>query len=290
MLLMSVVAFAQNQIKGHVADATGEPIIGANVTVKGTTTGTITDIDGNFTLEVGSTDGTLVVSFIGYKSVEAKMNGTAPINVVLQEDTETLDEVVVVGYGTQNRKSLTGAISDVKSESLTRSVSTTTAGALTGKIAGISTRAKDARPGKGINLEIRNMGTPLFVIDGIPYGGNTSNDWLVNSEVSGNDVFNALNIEDIESITVLKDASAAIYGLRASNGVVLVTTKKGKKLRVLYTTQVKTAPPTFILFVNNEDLIQESYKRYLENKMREAFGFTGTPIRLSFRERKEKQQ
>lgn len=229
MLLMSVVAFAQNQIKGHVADATGEPIIGANVTVKGTTTGTITDIDGNFTLEVESTDGTLVVSFIGYKSVEAKMNGTAPINVVLQEDTETLDEVVVVGYGTQNRKSLTGAISDVKSESLTRSVSTTTAGAVTGKIAGISTRAKDARPGKGINLEIRNMGTPLFVIDGIPYGGNTSNDWLVNSEVSGNDVFNALNIEDIESITVLKDASAAIYGLRASNGVVLVTTKKGKK-------------------------------------------------------------
>ena len=229
MLLMSVVAFAQNQVTGHVADATGEPIIGANVTVKGTTVGTITDIDGNFTLEVGSTDGTLVVSFIGYKSAEAAIKGKSPINVILQEDTETLDEVVVVGYGTQNRKSLTGAISDVKSESLTRSVSTTTAGALSGKIAGISTRAKDARPGKGISLEIRNMGAPLYVIDGIPYGGNTGNDWLVNSEVSGNDVFNSLNIEDIESITVLKDDSAAIYGLRASNGVVLVTTKKGKK-------------------------------------------------------------
>ena len=229
MLLMSVVAFAQNQVTGHVADATGEPIIGANVTVKGPTVGTITDIDGNFTLEVGSTDGTLVVSFIGYKSAEAAIKGKSPINVILQEDTETLDEVVVVGYGTQNRKSLTGAISDVKSESLTRSVSTTTAGALSGKIAGISTRAKDARPGKGISLEIRNMGAPLYVIDGIPYGGNTGNDWLVNSEVSGNDVFNSLNIEDIESITVLKDASAAIYGLRASNGVVLVTTKKGKK-------------------------------------------------------------
>lgn len=229
MLLISVVAFAQNQVTGHVADATGEPIIGANVTVKGTTVGTITDIDGNFTLEVGSTDGTLVVSFIGYKSAEAAIKGKSPINVILQEDTETLDEVVVVGYGTQNRKSLTGAISDVKSESLTRSVSTTTAGALSGKIAGISTRAKDARPGKGISLEIRNMGAPLYVIDGIPYGGNTGNDWLVNSEVSGNDVFNSLNIEDIESITVLKDASAAIYGLRASNGVVLVTTKKGKK-------------------------------------------------------------
>lgn len=229
MLLMSVVAFAQNQVTGHVADATGEPTVGANVTVKGTTVGTITDIDGNFTLEVGSTDGTLVVSFIGYKSAEAAIKGKSPINVILQEDTETLDEVVVVGYGTQNRKSLTGAISDVKSESLTRSVSTTTAGALSGKIAGISTRAKDARPGKGISLEIRNMGAPLYVIDGIPYGGNTGNDWLVNSEVSGNDVFNSLNIEDIESITVLKDASAAIYGLRASNGVVLVTTKKGKK-------------------------------------------------------------
>lgn len=170
-----------------------------------------------------------MVSFIGYKSAEAAIKGKSPINVILQEDTETLDEVVVVGYGTQNRKSLTGAISDVKSESLTRSVSTTTAGALSGKIAGISTRAKDARPGKGISLEIRNMGAPLYVIDGIPYGGNTGNDWLVNSEVSGNDVFNSLNIEDIESITVLKDASAAIYGLRASNGVVLVTTKKGKK-------------------------------------------------------------
>ena len=219
----------KSSYRSHVADATGEPIIGANVTVKGTTVGTITDIDGNFTLEVGSTDGTLVVSFIGYKSAEAAIKGKSPINVILQEDTETLDEVVVVGYGTQNRKSLTGAISDVKSESLTRSVSTTTAGALSGKIAGISTRAKDARPGKGISLEIRNMGAPLYVIDGIPYGGNTGNDWLVNSEVSGNDVFNSLNIEDIESITVLKDASAAIYGLRASNGVVLVTTKKGKK-------------------------------------------------------------
>lgn len=229
MLFCSAIAFAQNQITGHVVDTTGEPVIGANVTVKGTATGTITDIDGNFTLPVESNDGILTISFIGYKSAEVSINGKTQINVTLKEDSETLDEVVVVGYGTQTKKSLTGAISDVKSESLTRSVSTTTAGALAGKIAGISTRAKDARPGKGINLEIRNMGTPLYVIDGIPYGGNTGSDWLQASEVSGNDVFNALNIEDIESITILKDASAAIYGLRASNGVVLVTTKKGRK-------------------------------------------------------------
>lgn len=229
MLFCSAIAFAQNQITGHVVDTTGEPVIGANVTVKGTATGTITDIDGNFTLPVESNDGILIVSFIGYKSAEVSINGKTQINVTLKEDTETLDEVVVVGYGTQTKKSLTGAISDVKSESLTRSVSTTTAGALAGKMAGISTRAKDARPGKGISLEIRNMGAPLYVIDGIPYGGNTGSDWLQASEVSGNDVFNALNIEDIESITILKDASAAIYGLRASNGVVLVTTKKGRK-------------------------------------------------------------
>ena len=228
-LLLSAAAFAQTQVTGHVADVRGEDIIGANVTVKGTSNGTITDIDGNFTINVDDKNATLAISFIGYKTKEVKIDGKTHLQIVLEEDTETLDEVVVVGYGTQTKKSLTGAISDVKSDALTRSVSTTTAGALSGKIAGVSTRAVDARPGRGINLEIRNMGSPLFVIDGIPYGGMNSRDWLQASDVSGSDVFNALNIEDIESITVLKDASAAIYGLRASNGVVLVTTKKGKK-------------------------------------------------------------
>ena len=227
-LLLSAAAFAQTQVTGHVADVRGEDIIGANVTVKGTSNGTITDIDGNFTINVDDKNATLAISFIGYKTKEMKIGEKAHLQIVLEEDMETLDEVVVVGYGTQTKKSLTGAISDVKSDALTRSVSTTTAGALSGKIAGVSTRAVDARPGRGINLEIRNMGSPLFVIDGIPYGGMNSRDWLQASDVSGSDVFNALNIEDIESITVLKDASAAIYGLRASNGVVLVTTKKGK--------------------------------------------------------------
>ena len=229
LLLTSVAVFAQTQITGHVADMKGEAIIGANVTLKGTTNGTITDFDGHFTLNVNDPNGILAVSFIGYKTKEVKIGEKTIFQIILEEDTETLDEVVVVGYGTQTKKSLTGAVSDVKSDALTRSVSTTTAGALSGKIAGISTRAVDARPGRGINLEIRNMGSPLFVIDGIPYGGMNSRDWLQASDVSGNDVFNALNIEDIESITVLKDASAAIYGLRAANGVVLVTTKKGRK-------------------------------------------------------------
>lgn len=200
MLLMSLAAFAQSKITGNVSDNSGFPVIGANVVVKGTNNGTITDIDGNFSLDVESSSCTLQVTFIGYKTEEVKANANSPVKVILKEDTETLDEVVVVGYGTQKKKSLTGAVSDVKSDDLTRSLSTTTAGALSGKIAGISTRATDARPGKGIQLEIRNMGAPLYVIDGIPYGGKSSSDWLVTSEVSGADVFNSLNLEDIEKL------------------------------------------------------------------------------------------
>ena len=123
----------------------GEAIIGANVTLKGTTNGTITDFDGHFTLNVNDPNGILAVSFIGYKTKEVKIGEKTIFQIILEEDTETLDEVVVVGYGTQTKKSLTGAVSDVKSDALTRSVSTTTAGALSGKIAGISTRAVDAR-------------------------------------------------------------------------------------------------------------------------------------------------
>lgn len=229
MLLLSAAGFAQIQITGHVIDSQGETVIGANVSVKGTTNGTITDVDGNFTLTVDNTNGTLVISYIGYKTEEIKMGGKTDFQIVMKEDTQALEEVIVVGYGSQSKRNVTGAISNVKSEALTRSVSTSTAGALAGKIQGVSTRAMDARPGKGINLEIRNMGNPLYVIDGIPYGGQTGTDWVQSSNVSGNDAFNALNIEDIESISILKDASASIYGLRAANGVVLVTTKKGRK-------------------------------------------------------------
>lgn len=229
MMLLSVSVLAQTGITGFVADLQGEPIIGANVKVKGTSNGTITDVEGNFTLNADAGSGTLVVSFIGYKTVETKMSGKANFRIVLEEDSEILDEVVVVGYGVQSKRNVTGAISNVKSDALTRSASTSTAGALTGKIQGVTTRAKDARPGKGISLEVRNMGSPLYVIDGIPYGGQTGSDWVQSSNVSGNDVFNSLGLEDIESISILKDASAAIYGLRAANGVVLVTTKKGGK-------------------------------------------------------------
>lgn len=225
--VFSLSVMAQSAVTGSVIDVNQEPLIGVNVVEKGTTNGTITDFDGNFTIEVKE-GAVLVFSYIGYLSQEV-VAGNKKLEITLLEDSEMLDELVVVGYGSQSKRKITTAVSSVNSEEILRSSSTTTAGALSGKMAGISTRAIDSRPGRGINVEIRNMGKPLYVIDGIPYGGDASRNWLGKSRVSGEDAFNALSLEDIESISILKDASASIYGLRASSGVVLVTTKKGRK-------------------------------------------------------------
>ncbi len=188
-------------------------MISVSVSVKGTTVGTSTDINGNYSLQVPDRNSTLVFSYIGYLTQEVPIDNRSTINVTLATDTKTIDEVVVVGYGTQSKETLTGAVSNIKSEDITRTTSVTTSGALVGKVAGLNARQADARPGSGTTLQIRNMGTPLYVIDGIP---------------SDEGSFNNLGINDIESISLLKDASASIYGLRAANGVVLVTTKKGR--------------------------------------------------------------
>ncbi|MBL3655836.1 SusC/RagA family TonB-linked outer membrane protein [Fulvivirga sediminis] len=215
-------------LKGTVLDEFGDPLPGATIIESGTQNGTITDVDGQFQIRVP--EGAVInISFVGYSVQEIPVGSQTQISVTLEPDVESLEEVVVVGYGTQKKENVTGAVSTVKSKELTRSTSTTTAGALAGRVQGVTVRAKDARPGKGAAIEIRNMGNPLYVIDGIAYGGQSGSDWLNSSNVSGADMFNSLNMEDIESISILKDASAAIYGLRASNGVVLVTTKKGKK-------------------------------------------------------------
>lgn len=213
MLFCSFEAMAQgNKVTGKVVDSTGEPLIGVNVLVKGTTLGIITDFEGNYSIEAAQ-GATLQFTYVGYvpQSVVVKQN---VINVTMKEDTETLDEVVVIGYGTQKKGSLTGAVTAVKSEELVRTTTPTTAGALVGKAPGISARQADGRPGASAAIQIRNMGTPLYVIDGIQCEEGQ---------------FNNIDVNDIESITVLKDASAAIYGLRAANGVVLVTTKSGKR-------------------------------------------------------------
>lgn len=217
------------KVRGKVRDDKGEELAGVIVSVKGTTKGVATDINGNFSIDAPDKEAILIFSFVGYKTQEVVLGNRVTVDVVMVSTETSLEEVVVVGYGTQSKRNISGAVSEIKSTDITRSSTTTTSGALAGKVQGISVRSKDARPGRGAVIEVRNMGNPLFVIDGIPYGGNPSRDWVQTNTVSGQDAFNALNIEDIENITILKDASAAIYGLRASSGVVLVTTKKGSK-------------------------------------------------------------
>ncbi|MCS4226379.1 TonB-dependent receptor [Sphingobacterium sp. BIGb0165] len=228
--MLSVVptlVYAQEKITGQVFNKANEPVVGASVVIEGGGQGTSTDKTGNFELHAGK--GILVVSFVGYKTYRVPLNGTKNLKIQLENDDHVLEDVVVVGYGKQSKRNITGAVSNIKSDDIVRSSSTTTAGALAGKVQGISVRAKDARPGRGASIEIRNMGSPLYVIDGVAYGGQEGTDWVGTQNGSGADIFNALNLEDIESISILKDAAAAVYGFRASKGVVLITTKKGAK-------------------------------------------------------------
>ena len=219
-VMFTATAFAQQKtIKGTVVDATGEPLIGVNVSVKGTTIGIITDIDGNYTLE-GPSKSTIVFSYSGYQAQEVPVGNQSTINVTLKEDTQKLEEVVVVGYGTQKKVTVTGSVASVSGEELKASPTTNLSNGMVGRMPGVIGFQKSDEPGGG-GTTIRVRGTnslgsndPLVVIDGIPDrdGG-----------------FNRLNPTEIESISVLKDASAAIYGARAANGVILITTKRGKE-------------------------------------------------------------
>lgn len=218
-------------ITGKVQDAKDSPLSGVTVSLKGTQTATATNEKGEFTINVPNGRGTLVFSSVGFANKEVNITASSSvINIKLDELQSTLNDVVVVGYGTQKKATITGAVSSIKSEDLMRTPAVATTSALVGKVPGITARATDARPGNGTTIQIRNLGNPLYVIDGVPYStseGATA--FGFNTGISGTNLFNQLGIEDIESISVLKDASASVYGLRASNGVVLVTTKKGKK-------------------------------------------------------------
>lgn len=217
-LLSSTLAFAQNQVRGVVTDKAGEPLIGVNVLEKGTTNGTVTDIDGKYTVNVPKGK-TLVFSFIGFATQEIKVDSKV-LNVTLNEDTETLDEVVVVGYGSMTRKDVTSSITTVKAEDLNVGVYTSPAQLLQGKVPGL-TIANTSDPNGAASIPLRGASSlrsgeamePYYVIDGVP-GVSLS----------------LVAPEDIESIDVLRDASAtAIYGSKAANGVIIVTTKKGNK-------------------------------------------------------------
>ena len=211
-------SYAQEQIDitGTVTSGSDgdTPLPFITVVVKGTTRGTTTDFDGKYSINAAS-NGILVFSYVGYKTKEVPIDGQTTINVSLEEDVAALDEVVVTGYTTQEKKSITGAISTVTSDDLEKvHGGSTVSSGLAGKIPGVSFRMADGRPGASASVQIRNFGTPLYVIDGIQQDEGQ---------------FNNISPNDIASISVLKDASAAIYGVRAANGVVVVTTKRGKK-------------------------------------------------------------
>lgn len=201
-------------VTGKVTDSkTGEVLVGVSVTVQGTTQGTVTDSEGNYSITTSAADATLVFSLIGYLSETVPLSGRNVVDIALVEDIKDLEEVVVVGYGVRKKESVTGAISGVTSEDMDRVHASTVSAAMAGKLAGVSFRMSDGRPGSGATVQIRNMGDPLYVIDGFQKDAGT---------------FNNISPNDIESITILKDASASVYGSRGANGVVLVTTKKGK--------------------------------------------------------------
>ena len=216
---MASVQQAQTiKVSGQVVDQEGEPLIGATVKVKGATTGSITDFDGNFTIDAPA-NGTLVVSYVGYKDREIAVRGRAILNKIeMESDAMMLDQVVVVGYGVQKKADLTGSVSIVNADELKRVSHSNISSMLEGKVAGVQITS-DGQPGADPSVRIRGIGSfgstaPLYVIDGVPMG-TTIRDFSPN---------------DIETIQVLKDASAgAIYGSRAANGVVIITTKGGKK-------------------------------------------------------------
>lgn len=236
-----VLQQAKRQIKGKVVDAAGETVIGANVLEKGTTNGIITDIDGNFVLNVSS-GATLEISYIGYVTQTIKVTNQTSLHIVLKEDSETLDEVVVVGYGTMKKSDLSGASVSVGEDAIKGSVITNLDQSLQGRAAGVSAVSTSGAPGSSSSIRVRGQATinsnaePLYVIDGvIVQGGGASGadfglgDALGNGSVSTISPLSTINPADIVSMEILKDASAtAIYGAQGANGVILITTKRGK--------------------------------------------------------------
>ncbi len=226
LMTLSLVSYGQSQVTGRVTDENAQGLPGVNVLIKGTTQGTVTDVNGEFRFTSISPDAVLVISFIGYVTQEIPVGGQTTINAKLQPDAQNLQEVVVVGYGTQKKALVTGAISSVQSTQITQTPVLRVEQAMQGRIPGVVVANQSGQPGDAPTVRIRGTGTngsadPLYIVDGFP--------------VSGIDY---LSPGDIESMSVLKDAaSSAIYGARGANGVVIITTKKGTRgsaLKVSY--------------------------------------------------------
>lgn len=235
-LFTSVTAYAQTPVSGLIVDSNGDPVIGASVMVKGTSTGTATDVDGRFSLNVPDKNSTLVISYVGCQPIEISAASSAlKSGITLKEDGVNLNEMVVIGYGSVKKSDATGSVQAIKPDDLNKGNRVTAQDALVGKMAGVNVVTGSGAPGSGATIRIRSGASlsasndPLIVIDGVP---------VDNSTIEGaSNIIGSINPEDIETFTVLKDASAtAIYGSRASNGVIVITTKKGTDtVKVNYT-------------------------------------------------------
>lgn len=225
-LFTSTNIFAQQSVGGTVKDAGGIALPGASVSVKGGSQTTTTDAAGNFRITVPSSNSVLAISYVGYVTQEVLVGGRTSLEIALQSSSSELAQVVVVGYGTQNRRDVTGSVKSLKSENFNRGIITSPQQLLQGKVSGVNVTSASGEPGANMSITVRGPGgvrtgsTPLFVVDGLP---------LDNSSTGGGDPLNFINPQDIESIDVLKDASAtAIYGARGANGVIIITTRRGK--------------------------------------------------------------
>lgn len=252
-LVFSVSVAAQKTVvKGNILDKDNLPIIGANILEKGTSNGTISDVDGNFTLSITNPKATLLITYIGYKNVE--MPASANMKIVMTEDSEMLEDVVVIGYGSVKKSDATGSVTAIKPDDFNKGLRTTAQDALVGKVPGVNVVSSSGAPGTGATIRIRSGASlsasndPLIVIDGVPVDNSTIE--------GGGNVIGGINPDDIETFTVLKDASAtAIYGSRASNGVIVITTKKGAdtNLRFNYSTNLSVSTVTETLDILSAD-------------------------------------
>ncbi len=288
----------QISVSGKVVDgSTGEAIIGASVVIKGSTIGTITDVEGNYKITISDSSKTLNFSFLGYKNQEVAVGSKSTIDVKLEPQTSAIDEVVVVGYGTTRKIDLTGSVSSVKTKDVNLIATTSVDQMLQGRAAGLTLTSVSAQPGSRLNVNIRGGSNPLYVIDGVPIlsnpnpndvnSNNQNSDPGLNTTLVGysggvdRDPLNGLNPDDIETVDILKDASAAaIYGSAAADGVILITTKKGKAGKVSvdyrgsYTTQT---PKNYFQLMNAQEFMTQHNRFLMDQAMiNDGSGVYGT--------------
>lgn len=258
--------WAQSQVTGVVNDSRGTPLPGVNIVEKGTNNGVVSDFDGNYSISVEN-NATLVFSYLGFQTSELAVNGRSAINISMQEDTQLLDEVVVIGYGSQLKEDISGSVASVNTEALETIPQVSIDQMIQGRAAGVSVTTNSGQPGSSVSVRIRGINSisgssePLYILDGVPVSGDGG---------GGVSPLASINPNDIQSVDILKDASAtAIYGSRGSNGVVLITTKKGKagKGKLSYSSYVAVQQPTNIIDVMN---LQEY--AVLQNEMNRIYG------------------